>query len=395
MNTEIIRAKGVKAANFIKTRKYLSIAIVVVLIAGGYYWYTKSKSTNTAVQYKTAVAEKGTLSVSVSGSGNVIVDSSANVDPTITGTVKNLSVSVGDKVKKGQFLFEIDNDDLSANVTKAYSSYLQSLSSLETAKANKKDAKTNYEDGSSSEKPALKNKLEAAETSVAVAQENIKYASENLQIERNNYSDRKVVAPIDGTVNEINVKNGDDLSKLSSGSSREVPIIIGDLGTMKAQVEVSEVDIASVKVGQSATLTFNAIDNFTAAGKVEKMDSLGTSTSGVVTYNVIISFDSLDSRIRPEMSVSASILTDSKQNAIIVPSNAVKTEGKKYYVEIMENKLPVKKTVEIGLENNSKTEIKSGISVGDVVITQTVNSSLKSSTSSSKNNNGGMRIPGM
>lgn len=379
-----------------KRKKYIWI-VIIVLIVGGIYWYKKSNSANNAVQYKTAMAEKGLLTVSVSGSGNVIVDNSANIDPTITGTVKNLSVSVGDRVEKGQLLFEIDNDDLSANVTKAYSSYLQSLSSLETAKANKKEAKNNYDDASSSDKALYKKKLNAAEIAVTVAEENIKYASENYQIEKTDYSERKVTAPIAGTVNEINIKNGDDLSKLSSGSSREVPIIIGDLETMKAQVEVSEVDIASINIGQKATLTFNALDNFTASGKVEKMDSIGTSTSGVVTYNVTISFDSLDSRIKPEMSVSASIITDVAQNVIIIPNSAVKTEGDSYYVEVLENEVPKAKTVEIGLENNSKTEIKSGVSVGDNVITQTINASSTSSSSSNStsNNRRGMGIPGM
>lgn len=384
-----------------KKHKYFSVVVIVLLIAGGYYWYSKSKSDDKAVQYKTAKAERGILTTFVSGSGNVIVDSSANVDPTITGTVRNLSVSVGDKVEKGQFLFEIENDDLAPNVTKAYSSYLQSLASLETAKANKKEAKENYEDANSSEESIYKKKLEAAEISVTVAEENIKYALKNYQNEKKNYSDSKVVSPIDGTVNEINIKNGDDLSKLSSGSSREVPIIIGDLGTMKAQVEVSEVDIASVEIGQEATLTFNALDDFTATGKVEKMDSLGTLESGVVTYNVTITFDSFDSRIRPEMNVSASIITDSKRDVIIIPVNAIKTEGKAYYVEIKNNGVIEKKPVEVGLENNSKAEIKSGINVGDTIITQTVNgissSSSSSSGSSNSNNKGGGpgMIPGM
>jgi RND family efflux transporter MFP subunit len=387
-----------------KRHKYIYIGIIIVLIVGGYYWYSKSKTSTTAVQYKTAEVEKGTLIVAVSGSGNVIVDSSANIDPTITGTVRNLAVSVGDKVAKGQFLFEIENDNLAPNVTKAYSSYLQSLASLETAKANKKDAKENYEDASFSEKSLMKKKLEAAEISVTVAEENIKYALVNYQNEKKNYSDSKVVSPIDGTVNEINIKNGDDLSKLSSGSSREVPIIIGDLETMKAQVEVSEVDIASVKVGQKASLTFNAIDNFFATGAVEKIDALGTLTSGVVTYNVTITFDSLDERIRPEMNVSASIVTYSKENVVIVPNNAVKTENGNYYVEVIKNNIVEKKSVEIGSENNSKTEIVKGISQGETVVTQTINSTSKASTSSSssssssssKNNGRGHgMIPGM
>ena len=383
-----------KILTFIKQRKIVSAVIIIILIAGGYYWYNKSQSSTTAVQYKTAVAEKGTLTSAVSGSGNVIVDSSANVDPTITGTVANLAVSVGDKVKKGQFLFDIDNDDLSANVTKAYSSYLQSLSSLETAKASKKEAKNNYEDASYNDKSIYKKKLEAAEISVTVSEENIKYALENYKNEKTNYADKRVVSPIEGTVNAINIKNGDDLSKLSSGSSRQVPIIIGDLGTMKAQVEVSEVDIANVSIGQKATLTFNAIDEFSASGKVEKMDSLGTSTSGVVTYNVIIGFDSLDKRIKPAMSVSASIITETKEDVIIIPSSAVKKEGNSYYVEVLEKGVASKKKVETGLENTTKVEIKSGIEKGEAVITQTIGASSATSASS-KSNSGSIRIPGM
>jgi len=392
MSNEIAQTKKEKILSFIKTRKYLSIAIVFILIVGGYYWYSKSKSVSTAVQYKTAAAEKGTLTVSVSESGNIIVDSSANIDPTITGTVNNLSVAVGDKVKRGQLLFEIKNDDLNANVTRAYSSYLQSLSSLESAKSAKKDAKTNYDNASSSEKPSLKNKLEAAKTSITVAEENIKYASENLQIERNNYSDRKVTAPIDGTVNAINIKNGDDLSKLSSGSSRQVPMIIGDLSTLKAQVQVNEVDISKISIGQKVMMTFDAIDGLNVSGKVEKMDSLGTLSQGVVSYNITISLDTLDSRIKPEMTVTAAIITDVKQDVVTVPNSAMKTDGNGNYVEILNNGISEQKTVKVGVANNTDTEIISGINAGDNVITQTINSTATATTTSSSG--GGVRIPG-
>jgi len=389
-----------KLSELVKKNKKYFIIGSVILIAGGYYWYSKSNSKNTAVQYKTATAEKGTLTVSVSGSGNVIVDQSSNIDPTITGTVQNLSVSVGDKVEKGQFLFDIKNDDLSLNVTKAYASYLSSLQSLESAKASKKEARTNLDDANSTNKSALKKKHEAAIIAVTVAEEGIKNAWQNYQNEKSNYTDRNVIAPISGTVNEINIKNGDDLSKLSSGSSREVPIIIGDLSTMKAQVEVSEVDIASVKIDQEVTLTFNAINDFTASGKVEKMDSLGTLSSGVVTYNVTIGFEELDSRIRPEMSVSASIKTEEKENVVIIPNSAIKTVSGISYVEIMKDGVPERKTIEVGLENNSKAEIKSGVNQGDIVITQTIGSSSAASASSSSSSKSSSRsgpgmIPGM
>ncbi|KKP79968.1 MAG: hypothetical protein A2271_01160 [Candidatus Moranbacteria bacterium RIFOXYA12_FULL_35_19] len=383
---------------FIIAKKKIIGIIGIILIAGGsYYWYSASKNKTTAVQYKTAMAEKGLLSVSVSGSGNIIVDNSANIDPTITGTVANLSVAVGDKVEKGQFLFSIENEDLSVNVKKAYASYLQSLASLETAKANRKEAENNFEDADSDERSIYKRKLEAAEISVSVAEENIKSSLENYQIEKNDYAKRNVLASISGTVNAVNIKNGDDLSRLSGNSNSQAPIVLGDLTTLKAQVEVSEVDISNVQIGQKAVLTFNALSDFETSGKVEKIDSLGTSNSGVVTYNVIVGFDSLDERIKPEMTVSASIITETKQDVILVPNSAVKIDNGNYYVEILKDGNSQKKSVEVGLENTTKTEIISGINEGENVITQTIKSSAttSSNSSSSKNNQSGIRIPGM
>lgn len=101
-----------------------TIGLLVLVVIGGYYWYHSKQSIKSAVQYITAPVEKGMISSSVSGSGNVIVDQSATVDPTITGTVTGLSVALGDSVKKGQTLFTIENDQLSVDVAKATASNL-------------------------------------------------------------------------------------------------------------------------------------------------------------------------------------------------------------------------------------------------------------------------------
>ena len=381
--------------NKFKKHKYLYSAAILVLIIGGYYWYKKSNSADTQVRYITAAAEKGTLVSSVSASGNIVVDNSASVDPTIGGTVSNLSVNVGDLVKKGQPLFTIINNDLSVAVTRAYSSYLQSTASLETAKANKKDAKNNYEDGDSSEKSALKKKLEAAEISVSVAEENIKAASADLQNKRKDAGERNVISPIDGTVNAINVKNGDNLG--ASSSTHVAPIIIGDLNTLKAQVQVNEVDVSNVSIGQKVNLTFDAISDFGATGKIEKMDSLGTATQGVVTYNVTIGMDLLDPRIKPDMSVTAAIITDVKQDVISVPLSAVKTQDGNSYVEILNGSTPSQVPVEIGASNDTSMEIVSGINPGDKIVTQTINpgAAATSTTNGTNSSGGGVRIPGV
>ncbi|NTU66911.1 MAG: efflux RND transporter periplasmic adaptor subunit [Candidatus Moranbacteria bacterium] len=389
-----------------KMKKAYAVIAAIVVIGGGYYWYSKANSKTTQTQYVTSIAGKGTITASIAGSGNIIVDQSSNVDPTITGTVTNLAVVVGDQVKKGQLLFTIDNNDLSVSVAKSQSSIASSESSLKSAKSSLKQAQLDYdtikdENVALDKKNAAKSKLDAAKASVVSAEKSLsatKADAANQQLDANK---RRVTSPIDGTVNEVNIKNGDDLSKLSSGSSRSVPIIIGDLGTMKAQVAVNEVDISNVSIGQKVTMTFSAIDGLTATGKVENMDSLGTLSSGVVTYNVTIGFDDLDSRIKPQMSVSANIITDVKQDAVMVPSGAIKTQNGNSYVEVLNSgAVPSRASVKTGISNDTDTEIVSGLNAGDKVVTQTISGtsttvSGSSSSASTKSSESSLHIPGL
>lgn len=386
-------------------KKTYVVVAAILIIAGGYYWFNKSNSKTVKTQYVTSAAEKGTITASIAGSGNIIVDQSSNVDPTITGTVTNLAVAVGDQVKKGQLLFTIDNNDLSVSLVKAQSSIAGSESSLKSAKSSLKQAQLDYEtikdqNVALDKKNAAKSKLDAAKASVASAEKSLVATRADASNQQLDAAKRKVTSPIDGTVNEVNIKNGDDLSKLSSGSSRSVPIIIGDLGTMKAQVSVNEVDISNVSIGQKVTMTFSAIDGLTATGKVENMDSLGTLSSGVVTYNVTIGFDTLDSRIKPQMSVSANIITDTKQDVVMVPSGAVKTQNGNSYVEVLNSgTTPSKVSVKTGISNDTDTEIISGLNAGDKVVTQTIagtaTASGSSSSASTKSGTSSLHIPGL
>lgn len=380
-------------------RKYIIGLIAFVVLGGGYYWYQSTQSNTTAVQYVTVKAEKGTITTSISGSGNIVVDQLATVDPTISGTVANVAVNVGDSVKKGQLLFTIINDDLSVSSAKSVAALQQSKNSLDSAKVQVTQAKDDYETkkdstGARGEK-ILKKKISIAESGVVYAEKSYDAALADYRNQQSTAAERNVVAPMAGTVNAINIKNGDDLSRLSSSSASEAPIIIGDLKTLKAQVQVNEVDISNVSIGQQAMMTYSAIDGLTVSGKVEKMDALGTISSGVVNYNVTIGLDTLDSRLRTGMSVSAKITTDVKQDVITVPNSALKMQGNKTYVEVLNSStgLPVQRDIEIGVANNTDTEIVSGISVGDSVVTQTINQSTTKTTTTSTN--GGVRIPGI
>ncbi|NTW14434.1 MAG: efflux RND transporter periplasmic adaptor subunit [Candidatus Moranbacteria bacterium] len=386
----------------LKLKKWQIVLGVVILVGGGYFWYAKANPKSAQIQYVTSAAEKGTLTTSVSVSGNIVVDQSVNIDPTITGTVSNLSVNVGDQVKKGQALFTIVNDQLSVSTSQAQTSFAQSQSSITSAEISLKQAKATYDadkkDGSgvsSKQKAVDKAKVDAAEQSLAVARQSSGTSNLSLQYQQQTAGKRLVVAPIDGTVNAVNVKNGDDLSKLSSGSSRTVPVIIGDMSTLQAQVQINEVDISNVQIGQKVMTTFPAIDGLTVSGKVEKMDSLGTVTQGVVTYNAKIGLDILDPRIKPGMSISASVITGVKQDVIVVPNSAIKKQGNTNYVQVMNGgSAPTQVNVEVGAANNTETEIVSGLKAGDKVVTRTIDPSATTSTTGTTGTSNRVRMPG-
>ncbi len=202
-------------------------------------------------------------------------------------------------------------------------------------------------------------------------------------------SDYTVQAPFGGILAKVTAKKGDTAS---------VGTAVATMVTREhlAEISLNEVDVAKVKIGQKATLTFDAVPDLSIAGEVAEIDTIGTVTQGVVTYLVKIKFDTQDTQIKPGMSVSASIITDVKQDVLYVPNSAIKEQGGESYVEVMQgaSTVPERKTVQVGLANDTITEIVSGLSQGDNVVTQTITSTAATAQTQSQQNSG-IRIPGL
>lgn len=392
-----------------------AVAIVLLVAATGAYaayalWPQESGTT-----YRTATAETGTLTVAVSATGNTVAAKSSTVDPGITGTVKNLKVGLGDSVKKGQTLFTVVNDDLDAAIDRAYSSYVQAKGQVEQAKLSLLQAKQdlyNLQHPSGPQTPTsadiamAKQKVVIAENGVASAKANRTSALVAYEQAKDTAALRTVTAPIAGVITTLNVQDGDQLGSSSGGSSgaggtsgSSSPIVITDLQSLRAEVSVNEVDYPDLKVGQKANVTFDAISELSITGKVAAIDQVGTNTQGVVTYNVRISFDVQDERVRPGMTCSASITTSVKPDVVLVPNAAVKSNAAGSYVLVMADNAtaPTQVTVEIGDANDSYTEVASGLTAGQNVVTQTITagSSGSSSNSSNSGNSTSFRGAGM
>ena len=247
--------------------------------------------------------------------------------------------------------------------------HLNTLLSIQTAITNDKNAVAN------------------ASIDVESQQLSLQKSQNALQDAKDNLANYYVYAPFDGVVATMSLVKGQDIS---SGTTAATMITTQGI----AEIPFNEIDISKIKVDQKANLTFDAIDGLNIVGSVAEVDSLGTVSQGVVTYSVKIVFETQNSQVKPGMSTSVSVITNVKQDVIAVSNSAVKTQGNSKYVQVLINGAPKQVTVTTGISSDTDTEITSGLSGGENVITQTVTSSTaKTATTTSANS--AVRIPGV
>src|SRR3989344_520199 len=264
-------------------------------------------------------------------------------------------------------------------------SRLSNLSSITQTIENSKKAIVSAE-RSIIEKTESLAKLKAGANPLEIQSQKlaIKQRENSLRDAQEKLSDYFIRVPFGGVVAEVNIKDGESVS-----SGTVVATIIARQRI--AEISLNEVDVAKVKVDQKTTLTFDAVEGLSIAGAVAEIDAIGTVSQGVVTYNVKVGFDTQDDRIKPGMSVSAAIITDMKQDVIMIPNAAVKLAGGRYFAEMLDGTIspqdaanqngiisqssPRQQPVEIGLANESMTEILSGLEDGNIVVVRTITSS--------------------
>ena len=525
-----------KTKLFILRHKFWSLVAIIIILAGAYFAYGAMTKTTGATSYVTSKATNGTITTSVSGSGQVAASNQIDIKPEASGKLVYINTQTGQPIKAGTLLAEIDPTDAQKAVASAendlanaqlsttdisgtandaldtsYDTGLTALtdtykdlatiktnldSPFQTSSYNGSDSDMNYYlkfvkfytdnpsdlnywtsdaekkytdaqtalsaveekgwlvsknssatqiDGSISDTydasetfldlirqafnlvqeyqkivsdESLTTPIKAATTTTQltnlsdavtsltadttalfnaktditskeqdVAKIGVDTQSQNLNIEQyqNALSDAQdalakyyVNAPFDGTIatttSGINI--GDNIS---SGT------VLGSFITNQEIITASfnEVDVVKIALGQKVVITFDALPNFSATGKVASIDTVSTTSQGVVSYGVKIALDTNDDSIKPGMSASMNIITNVKQDVLMVPNAAVKTQGGAKYVQVLVNGVLQQKPVTVGLANDTDTEIITGLSAGDDVVTQTITSGSSTTATTS------------
>jgi len=239
-----------------------------------------------------------------------------------------------------------------------------------------------------------KEAIEDTDSELRTSKLNVKSKENALADAKDALDNYYIYANLTGIVSAVNIERGDDIS---SGTSVATIITKSKI----ASITLSESDIVDIKVGDKATITFDSIENLSIEGEVSQVDAAGAASSGVVSYGIEIAFDTNNESVKPGMSVSTTITTNSKENVLTVPSTAVKTKDDgTYYVQVLDETYdltnrtnlikgvtsatpPTTKTVTIGLADDTNTEIASGLAEGDQVVVRVSSSTTTSTTSSS------------
>ncbi|MGD0006890.1 MAG: efflux RND transporter periplasmic adaptor subunit [Anaerolineaceae bacterium] len=198
-------------------------------------------------------------------------------------------------------------------------------------------------------------------------------------------------APFAGTVTNVISSVGDEVSSANASSvTTSTPSFrIDDLTHLLIDVQVTEIDINKVKLGEKANLTLDAVPNITYQGVVTKVGTVGAIVSSVVNYDVTVELLNPDSNVKTGMTSAVNIITQQIDNILIVPSRAVRTTNGRSQIYLLQNGKAVAVNIVVGSSNDTQSEIRSGsVTEGELVILNP-----PTTTGGFGGGGGGIRIP--
>ena len=344
------------------------VALVIWMCSGG-----KKEET---VEFETAKAERQDIHTTITATGTIEPVTSVTVGTQVSGIVSKLYVDYNSVVKKGQVIAELDKTNLTSELNRAKADLSSAESTLAYETANFKRYQTLFNKGLVSA-----NDYESAKLSYEKARQTAASSRENVQKAQTNLGYATITSPIDGVVLSKAVEEGQTVA--ASFNTPELFNIAQDLTDMRVIADIDEADIGGVKEGQRVTFTVDAFPDDKFEGQVTQVRQEATTTSNVVTYEVVISAPNKDLKLKPGLTANVTIYTLEKNGVLAVPAKALRFTPNEALLkngqQIEDLEVPMKvwtlegntfkaHKVEVGTTNGMLTEIVSGINEGTDVL---------------------------
>ena len=353
----------------------LAVVVVVIVIA-----IAAPKARVVTVSPARAIGGNGPAAV-LNASGYVTARRQSTVSSKVTGKIVAVNIEEGMHVKAGQELARIDDAIVAKALALSQAEQKASASSLEETRVQIRQAQIDYDrasrlassqvssrsdlDHAQAQLDSLKARLAAQSDSFAVSQRQV-------QLRRQDLDDTVIRAPFDGIVVSKDAQPGEMISPMSAGGgfTRTGICTIVDMDSLEIEVDVNEAYIHRVRPGQKVEAVLDAYPDWKIPAHV--ITTIPTADRQKATVKVRIAFDAKDPRILPDMGVKTSFIDTEQQaasgNVVEIPKAAVRRDGDRDIVFVMQNDRAERRAVRVMSTNNDSARIAAGINAGDMVI---------------------------
>ncbi|MBD3375817.1 efflux RND transporter periplasmic adaptor subunit [candidate division KSB1 bacterium] len=375
------------------------LLVVLVIVIAGFIFYSLRKESGDSIEVSVADVERGSITRVVSGSGQIQPETSIDISARISAEVTMIHVQEGESVTRGQLLVELDRERYVAIVEQAQSTLLSAQAEYKRAKADYQRVKDLFDKELTSQAD-----LDAAEANLLSAESSVQRTRANLKQAKDDLAKTSIKAPITGTVVKLYKEEGE----IAVGSQFQAdPILnVADLTKMEVLAEIDENDVVFVSNGDYTKIEVDAIPDTTFEGVVTEIAHMATTRGRgtqeqVTNFEVKIGVTSDVSRLRPGMSATVDIHTETRDSILYVPIQCVtarqisaekdtsKVEDaqeketnetvnqdkepnrtRKEVVFLVEKETNTVKRVQVqtGISDDTHIEIKSGLNEGQQVV---------------------------
>lgn len=363
-------------------KRILGIAVVLIILAAIYYFNLQSQPKTT---YLTETAKYSDIQQTVVATGTVRSSNRVEVGARVSGKVEKILVKLGQKVKKGELIAELDSITQENTLNSAQAQLAAYKAQLVAAQTAYRVANSNFQRiaklykrkaSSLDDYENAQNNLDSTKANVEQIQAQIKQSEIEVNTAATNLNYTKITSPIDGTVISIPVSVG---QTVNANQTTPTIIQVADLDTMLIKPEISEGDITKIKPGMKVQFTTLAEPDEIYQAEIASVDpalttltdneySESVSDTNAIYYYANVLVPNPEHKLQIGMTTQNTIITAQKQHVLVVPTLAIRTRNGQNSVQILDGDKVVEKVVQIGLHDDINTEILSGLNEGDNVI---------------------------
>jgi HlyD family secretion protein/macrolide-specific efflux system membrane fusion protein len=315
--------------------------------------------------------KRGDLAIEVLETGKVQPREKVEIKSKVAGQVAKVFVDAGDKVKKGELLLQLDPVDYQRNVNKADADVDAAKNALEFSELQLERRQKGLADRGVAQMDVDQAAADVRAKKVAVKQAQVTFNAASDQLRYTH-----IIAPMNGTVTERGIQPGEVVTPgVQATFEGKALLTISDLSSLLVKVDLNQIDVAKVKLGQKVTVTLDALPGKSYEATITKVApaSITPKDKQVDVFPVEATLTTADPQIKPGMTADVRIHIETRAHVLSLPSEAVVKENTKHFVTKV---LPApdgkqktdKVEVKVGARNDRAVEIVSGIAEGDKVL---------------------------